>query len=1044
MIYKKIITVLTALCISTANVPEISAAEYVDYSQELTILKSLLDECDVRNIPTGYETVSYKTIERFEGYINEDIDSYPGSNKDEMLAYNISCMDELYNEAKESLEGYLNGTKVPFNVTATDMGSLSATGAYMSDNRGPAFSIGYGHSSYLWDDIPNFNDFGANNIQMEVGPRHVYRKKGWNKFVKNDPVCTYEIDNTVKYDGTSSAKIIFSSEKEDDHYILLHQTVEVVPGKTYVLKGMVKASNLKYAFMSVNTWSRDCQFAQGTYDWKEYSHEYTVPANVNNVVVRLFVDGPCDSVYFDGFTFCEKGTTDNLLFNGSFDDFETVEYEFDHSSGGLSNLKRVLTEAAENNIGVSVLLSPHYMLDNLPNDAYSANAYGFINYNINHPDVLEVLEDYLNNLLPYLKDYSSLKSICLTNEPLFKTTDFYWFYNSKFQNYLKTVHGDIATLNKRYAASYPSFSFVYMPTDCLNSRDALSYDWMMFNDKVLADWHNWMVGIVKKHLPEVPVHNKMMGYFRNSDEEETELRWLSYGTDLELLGESSDWAGNDTWDYIDEPNRYYESMFLYDYQMSVLDKPVYNSEDHIIYDGDPKFDYNQRMHLRNNLWMGAAHGRSMSTIWLWERSYDKSSMSYNSILFRPDAVAEVGKTNLDLARLRYEMNKIQQAQPKVALFYSKSTRLYNSNYLKTLFNTYKEILNCGQKVGVVSDRSIDKLREYDVVVMPDVRYGTDKAYDALCDFDGKVIYSGELLSSDEYKNNRDNSALISKAYSFENGRLVEYFSSFGLQEITVADENGNEVQGLDWSYIVDNDKILVNITNLDGGTQKNISLYQNGRKLTNVSDLITGKEEEGITLNGYEPKLLEIYIDESVDADIASVTLNEADGKIIWTYTDDSHKGAKVYKISPNGITGLVGIESGTEFKYSSTGTYIVRAVSRTGQESDGKIITVAERMPFTIKIDSVNNNDKCVSGVVSVTNNNEAYASGVIVLRVINNSGEVDNYFYDYLTMPANRKETIKFSLTARSEVSCVEAYVCSDLMSNKLYSEFLTVNLQ
>ena len=636
---------------------------------------------------------------------------------------------------------------------------------------------------------------------------------------------------------------------------------------------------------------------------------------------------------------------------------------------------------------------------------------------------------------------SFLTSICLSNEPLFETTDFYLFYNDKFKEYLKSVHGTIENLNAKYGTNYPGFSWVNMPVNNLSNRNALAYDWMMFNDKVLADWHKWLYDIVKEHLPDVPVHSKMMGYFRKSNEEETDTKWIARGTDLELLGESSDWAGNDTWDYIDEPNRYFESMFLYDYQMSVLDKPVYNSEDHIIYDGNTEFSYNQRVHLRNNLWMGAAHGRSMSTIWIWDRVQNESSSSYNSILFRPDAVAETGKTSLDLIRLNAEMSKIQQAQPKVAIFYSKSSRLYDSYYLKTLFDTYKTILNSGQKVGVVSDRSIEKLSEYDVVVMPDVAYGTDETFEALSNFEGKIIYSGELLAYNEYKNSRDNSVIVAKSYKLDTKTVSDYFAEFGISEVTLVDEaTGNAPTDMDWSYVINNKEILLNVSSLTYDNVKNVAVYYNGKKCTSMINLITGEKDIAtLSLEGHVPQLIKVYTGDTENAEIDSIFLDESAKTINWTYSTDSYTHANIYRITPSGEASLIAKETGTSYTYLSAGTYLVRAVSETGAESAGRIITVAEKLPFTISIDEMSLDNGYVNGKVSVTNNEATFTTGVVVIRVVSSTGDVSNYFYDYLTMPPYMKNTIRISMDGRGSVEAVEAYVCTDLISRNLSSEVI-----
>lgn len=1034
---KKIIISLIAL--NFVLFGNVYAYDTIDYSDELADLKKLIEECEMKGIKIDYENINYNVIERFVGYINDDIQNYPGSNKDEMVEYNISCMDSLYDEAKRNLEAYLDGTKVPYDFEKNVMTELSTDGAAVKDKNGAVISVGYGHGGMVRNDVSNLPDFGTNNVQIELGPTAVYEKADWNKLVKNDPECTYAIDSNTYYSGKSSGKITFNTEGEADHYILLHQTVNVKPGKTYVLKGKVKAENLTGGFMCVNTWSRDCSFKDGTYDWTEYSHEYTVPTGVNSVVVRLFIDNKTDSVNFDDFSFCEKNTTNNLIYNGGFEKTTEAKYIFAHNSANLKTVLGILNSAEENNVGVTLLLSPHYMLNHLSSDAYNSSAYHFIKYNINHPEVKAFLEDYINNLMPYLSNYKALKSICISNEPLFCTTDYYSFYNPLFRDYLKEIHGDIETLNKKYGTSYPSFSWVYMPMGELRNRDALAYDWMMFNDKVLADWHSWLTELVKEHLPDVPVHSKMMGYFRGSDVEETDTKWLAYGTDLELLGESSDWAGNDTWDYIDEPNRYYESMFLYDYQLSVHDKPVYNSEDHIIADRNAEFSENQRLHLRNNLWMGAVHGRSLSTVWIWERSYDTSSDFYNSILFRPDAVAEVGKTNLDFARLRNEISKLQQAQPEVALYYSKPSRLYDSLYLKNLFEVYKEILNSGQKVGIVSDNCIEKLSEYNVVILPGAAYGTDKAYEALKLFDGEILYSGELFAYDEYKNLRDNSELTEKSYRLESGTIYEYFERFGISDYKLIDEeSGKMPDNIEWSYVIDNNKVLFNITNIEYDNIKNIALYRNGKKIEGIKNLITGESNiSAVKLSGYTPVLLQYENSDFCPAEIDSISYNPDDETIVWTYTGDYYNGANIYKMGDAGNQFYVGSVSDTSYNCEGEGTYIVRAVYDDGTESEGQIITVTKEKVFTVVIENVTYKNGYVTCDIVTQNNDNSVSTGVTVVNVKDSDGKILNSSYYKHTFPILQADRIRVSMPSRGDAATVQVYAADSIESELIIAD-------
>ena len=68
----------------------------------------------------------------------------------------------------------------------------------------------------------------------------------------------------------------------------------------------------------------------------------------------------------------------------------------------------------------------------------------------------------------------------------------------------------------------------------MSRRTAQYYDWTRFNKKHFSDWHRWMAQIVKKNLPHVPVHAKIMVFYSLDRDK------LSYGVDpggvLRLIG----------------------------------------------------------------------------------------------------------------------------------------------------------------------------------------------------------------------------------------------------------------------------------------------------------------------------------------------------------------------------------------------------------------------------------------------------------------------------------------------------------------------------
>lgn len=898
------------------------AADSVDYSGYLSTLKSLMDSCEENGISTDYEELNYKVIERFEGYINEDIQNGL-SNVD----FNKQKIEELYNETKANLEGYLAGTKQPKSVNKSDMTKLTVNGSALSDGSSPVFSIGYGHFNKVQEDIENLGDFGANNIQVEV--------------------------------------------------------------------------------------------------------------NVGKLVKK-----------------------------------ENGKYVYNDSSGLKSKLTTLLNKAAKSNVGVCLLLSPHYIeyVSGLSDGVWQEDTGASFNkFDINNQEAKEILELYISNFLKGLGDYKALRSICLSNEPTFNTKEYPDTYNPLFREYLKNVHGYISTLNSVYGTTYNSFEDITMPVlwKSKADHDAIDYDWMEFNDKVFAEWHEWLKGLVKSVLPNMPVHMKMMGNFSSGEATNgtTSNGWYNYlerGTDLEVLSANMDIAGCDTWDYYTDDNSYYRSMFYYDYLHSALEKPVYNAEDHIIVDKEENYTDGMKNHVANNMWMGALHGRSMSTIWLWHRlesnNQSNTASFLNSILYRPDCVAAVGKTSLDLQRLKSEMNTLQQSQPKVALYYSKISRLHNSDAQIKLINAYAAILNSGQRVGVVSDKSLDKLSQYDVLVMPGVTHGSDAAYEAVKSFaqnGGKVLYStdsildGNFFTKDEYNRSRNSdelkklatrftlnsgksSSLLKTSQSEINKTVGDFIKKSLSPEVTVLTASGGAADDLDWSFVTDDKKVLVNITNLTDG-EKEVYVSFKGTKLENMTDLISG--ETGIskvTLKRDTPMLLSYEFNVAPDVEIKDVRVDKETKEITWSYSSEANMGANVYAANSDGSVSFIQKVSGGSYVCGQDGTYIIRAV-RLGGESEGQIVSVFADNAAELAVTEVSQGSGYVSLKISLKNTKSDYISPVVALKSA--KGEEKSLLaYKKMTVAPGKTTEFKLYATLSAQASGFEVSVFDSILSQNL----------
>ena len=1017
---------------------DVQAVASIDYSGKLAELNMLLEECEEKGIPTDYEIINYATIERFEKYINDDI-----NNNHSAVEFNRRKIEELYIEAKENLEGYLSGTKRPHKIERADINNVYNEKSVLKDGKEPVFSIGFGHFAQARADVRNFNNYGTNNIQMEIGPRYFTKSiDSWIEKNIGETDASINIYSTLKHSGNNAVKFVNNSEYSAQKTMRFYQTVECKPNTTYSFGCYSRGNLMNNLYISANGTSNRVQIKNTTNSWEEKSVKYTTTETQGMLEVGIISEGTA-LVFLDDFFLYELDKDSNIVGENLLSNygFENNEYNY---TGSIKYITDTLKTAENNNVGVSLLLSPHYIPGNLPENVYCNDGGIFIRYNIDAEETRQVIEDFLNTLMPLLDGYPALQNICISNEPVYKATNFYDYYNPLFRKYVEKIHLNIDNLNKAYGTNYKDFTEVNMPKSAM--RRPIDYDYIEFNDEIFTDWHKWMSGIIKNHLPDVPIHSKMKGYF--TSEKETGIEFLLRGTDLEKFAEFSDYAGNDTWDYMGELSRYYTSMFLYDYQMSVTEKPVYNSEDHIIADRDNIFNDNQRKHWRNNLWMGTAHGRSMTTIWTWERDYNQSSDFYNSVLFRPDIVAETGKTALDLTRLNNEMSRIQQSMPYVAILYSKPSRLYNADYSKSLFDAYKALLGIGQRPGVISDRSIEKLDKYKVLVISNATNcskNTLNKIEAFIKNGGKVIYTGEVLSKDEYNNAIDNSYILANSinYSSSDSDIKNVFSNFlkslGMQRVMVLDNTTGEIpENLDWQYDLNEDSLLVNLTNLEYDSTKNISVYLDGNKISGMHELTSGlKIPDTILLEGYTPKLLKYSFTPPILSEIANISYDKETEKVTWTHRGENYSYDSVYRLKENGNLEFIRYCTDENFSCTDSGTFIVKSVDESGNESRGKVITVSKSTLFTINVDNICFGNNYVNGELGIKNNSKNYATGLAVIKAIGENGEILCCSTQKITMKKNTHDLIKFGMSALGKVSKIEIVILDSMITQNQYSD-------
>ena len=928
-----------------------SSVHAADYSAQLEELKALLEQCKRLEISTPYEKIGVSTFERFVDYIAED---EKDGVSDSIMTYNHNAMQSIYANTKANLEAYLSGAKAPLSVPKYDMMKTYISGAGITDGKNNIISSGYGHFAEASDDIEYFQDFGAMNIQTETGPSNVIALPDWYYTSENKPEYYFDIVD----DGADHAlKIAYKSEKADGKYFRFSQSVKVKPSTTYSYKLSYKGKSVNDGAVTVQVKGGDLSsltLASVSNTWQDSGWQtFTTGSSDKSVSFTVKVSDICEELYIDDIIVKESSGS-NLLENGNF--------EGEYDKGHISEIDEILVRAKKSNVSVSFLLQPMYFW-RIPGceDMYTSKT-GY-SYNINDPRAKAKIEQYLRTIVPIIAKYEAVRDICITNEPNFDTRTYPDFYNPKFREYLSGIYGNISTINQKYGTSYSSVDNIEMPGEF--SKNALFYDWICFNEDMLSEWNGWMASIIKEYTSK-PVHCKIMNYFIPS--ESANRKELTFGVDAEKFDVFSDYAGNDASSSIGHTPTLTTKMMWYDYLSSITGKPIYNSEDHFISDGSTIYNEEQKNTVRYNLWQGAIHGRTMSTMWVWARTYDSGSDLANSILTRPDCVAEAGYTSLDMMRNADDIIRLSSQKPEVALFYSKTSRVFNDDYMEYLVRYYQALLFSGKRVGFVTETSLDKLSDYKYLVIPYVEYTTPEALDAVNSFidnGGKVIYYADregyfgsnykCMTKDKFGNSMDNAKIESKGTRFStrdtDDVATAFQNYFTSDRVRVIDNStGKTAAKVEYVYKVgESGSVLVNIVN-HNENNKTVSVYLDGEKITEMKNVLTGEDMGGsYTLKQYVPLTLKLKNSTETPSELKNLKYN---GNILSWDDDDN---AVLYSVYYTDATGEEVLLARTENNYctgSGYGIYTVIPENSLGVQ--GPATTLNAESHFDIKFNSV------------------------------------------------------------------------------------------
>ena len=567
---------------------------------------------------------------------------------------------------------------------------------------------------------------------------------------------------------------------------------------------------------------------------------------------------------------------------GGFEPLKTdMDMVFNPDKEHFKNMVSALEMAEENDVAVTVLLSPHYFPAELITKYNIEHTGGTnIDYDVNSPEAKEIIENYLNEVIPVLKDYKSLTSFTLSNEPHFDAATCGDTYLEEWQEYLRErYNNDIEYLNIAYQTEYKDFNEIDFDK---KSNPAKIYDYNKFNDKVFARWHKWMAETIRKIAPDIPLHTKILGY---AGDDRGNYTLFTNGTGYEQYHEFLDLNGCDYTNFY-ELNHIFplRKELYYDYLTSMKDAPVINSEDHVIRDQIEKFEPVIADYVAQDIYQGAIHGRALSDIWLWERSYDRTQNAWGSISFRPDAIAKVGRATLDLNRNAFEISALQREEREIGILYSDASILNDSNAMHAAYQAYSAAMFNGKRVQFIVESQLNKMHGCKIVIVPATKYVTAETLPELKKFitnGGRVLILGTDSMKKSERNIDNDKELLD--FIFKNSDVLEYsgmsramvmpaeqelydylrnmLKEEGLYYISVVDEKtGMPVDYVEYNVGVYDKKVLVNLLNFK--EDRKVRIYINDKLVTNGVNIIDEeKTGEVIELKQYIPVTLKIEAD---------------------------------------------------------------------------------------------------------------------------------------------------------------------------------------
>jgi len=389
-----------------------------------------------------------------------------------------------------------------------------------------------------------------------------------------------------------------------------------------------------------------------------------------------------------------------------------------------------------------------------------------VTLDIDHPGTRELIKQVMAQLIPAIKNQTSVLSWDLANEPFFDMNGWTVHTMHTYHAWLTKRHGSIASLNKAWHTNYETFEQIPQPKNKPRQNCSVGewYDRVTFHNHRVASFFAFIATEIRRYDPDAVIHIKI----QDNNSLGPKPWSVTDGIDREMITPAVDLHGVDTRPLpVTEPRmavsvdqdadnailnydgslysfHWLGQSFLYDYLTSLKPyRPIVDFEYHAFSINPIRVPDIGPGHARATLWMAHLHGLIGNMAWYWHRRYGPNpfpadyfkSWFYASLSTQPIVAAEYFQTMMQLNMFADEITALAHPSTRpVRLFVSMPSYIQNQRHIDALHRAYEAVCFYGLPIGFITG---DMLVSHGIpdntklIIIPDVQYINARALDVL-------------------------------------------------------------------------------------------------------------------------------------------------------------------------------------------------------------------------------------------------------------------------------------------------------------------------